>query len=165
MKKIFTLAISHLVAIISFANNGDGMMNITTLGHRSMRIEVDGKCFNSPDNFVSLPCLQPGYHSVRVTRNDRFDQYNNGPYGSSEIVFSNNVFVKPGFEVNIVVNPWGRTTIEERCIDPQYRQNDGYGSYDRDDYYRENRGGRWRHSDHFDHGRHRGWEHGDRDDD
>lgn len=134
MKKIFTLTIFSLAALLSFADDGrnDGKLSITNLSKQDVRIEVDGRLINDVNNVVAIPGLSAGYHTVKVYRNKRNGNRIFNVTGKQQLLYSSTVTIKPRTELQITINRNGQTSMNEvRMPAGRGRGNGGYGR-DRD---------------------------------
>ena len=135
MKKIFTLTVFSLVALLSFAddNRNDGKLSITNLGKQDIRVEVDGRLFDDVNNVVTIPELTAGYHTVKVYRNKQNGNRAYNVIGRKQLLYSSTVTIKPRTELQITLNRNGQASINEvRMNNGRGRGNGGYGRDDRD---------------------------------
>ena len=144
MKKIFTLAIFSLVSLFSFADDhhNDGKLSITNYSRQDIRVQVDGHYYNDRNNVVIIPSLSPGYHTVKVFRETRNRRDFFGRHRRNMLVYSERIFVKPRYEVEIVLDRYGRARVKEsRLRDPWDRDRDNRRR-DRDRDWDNNRNNR-----------------------
>ena len=146
MKTIFTLLLSTLFSLGSFAYDGT-RLTVTSISNKKMIVEVDGRRYNLDDHTVSLSNLRPGVHTVRVLRElKRRSGWSMG-IGSrrEEVIYSIKATLKYGYHFDILVNRFGKTMIDERRIDENddwYDDEDGYYENDQDqdrEYDRDDR--------------------------
>ncbi len=136
MKTIFTLLLSTIFSLSSFAYDGT-RLTVTSISNNKMIVEVDGRRYNLDDHTVSLSNLRPGVHNVRVIRElKRKSGWNMGT-GSrrEEVIYSIKATLKYGYHFDILVNRFGKTMIDERRIDENddwYNDDDGYYGNDQD---------------------------------
>ena len=152
MKKIFTLAIFSLVALFSFAedHHKDGKLSVTNYSRQDIRVQVDGHFFNDRNNVVIIPSLSPGYHTVKVFRESGNRRGYFGRHRGNTVIYSKRIYVKPRFEVEVIIDRYGRTQVKEsRLRDPWDRNQDrrGRNGDRRRDNDRDHRGGRG--NDHY----------------
>ncbi len=138
MKRIFTL-ISILVISLSLSaqtndasrRNGynQSKVTISTLTDRQVRILVDGNNYSNRGNKeeVVISNLRPGYHAIKV-----YQQKNNNSNGrrngsSMQLVYDANVYVRPQYHIDIVINRFGRAFVDERQMTGTYYD---YNEYD-----------------------------------
>ncbi len=136
MKKIFTLAIMALSSLIVFANHDDGRMSITNLGGRDTWLELDGKRYSDRDNPVLIRELASGNHTVKIYRENTpksvWDRVGMGR--KPEIIYSNTIYIKPRYHVDIVINRFGKVMVDEQSMtDRNYDDDKDGGDYRRDD--------------------------------
>ena len=134
MKTIFTLLLSTIFSIASFAYDGP-LLTVSTIGNQKVYVEVDGRRYNMrSDNTVSIRNIYPGTHTVRVLREVKNRGGWNIRLGNPrpQVIYAIKATLKDGYDFDIVVNRFGRVLIDERRIDP----NDDW--YDDDDDYYDN---------------------------
>jgi hypothetical protein len=137
MKKIFTLLLSSLFSLSLFAFDGS-RLNISTVGDMELRVEVDGQRFTMQDNTVTLRDLGEGYHQVKIfkeKRKGRGHGWGNGRRG--EVIYNNSVYLRRGYELDIIVSRYGKVFTDENRIerfdrddrnDDDDNWNNGYGN-------------------------------------
>lgn len=146
MKTIFTLALLT-ISYLSFAHPDDGKLSITNLGARSILVEVDGKRINSrvnaDDDFILVPALSTGLHSVKIyalatSRNDNNNRNDiNANRGKPVLIFQRNLNIRVQYHVDIVINRFGKVLYDElsmrdrNYVDVQRRDDGQYGRPDR----------------------------------
>jgi hypothetical protein len=152
MKRLFTLILSSLFALtsfaqygqtvtISFAGNGNGNGN----GNKTFEVVIDGRSYSNNNydnrnngngrngswdnnsNSITLNNLQVGQHSISVNR----VRNNDGKYGNmntnNRAAYSSTFTVKQGYDLNIFIKGNGEVGYVEK---PVY--NNGRRSDDRD---------------------------------
>lgn len=143
MKKIFTLIAFALTVFMAQAARNDGKLTITHLGYQDIVIEVDGRTYNTNENYVSIDNIAPGNHTVKL-----YALMGSGNGGgiqrtSRQLLYSGKVRIKPQYHVDIVVNRFGKALVDEMVMDNrydrEYADNNNRGN-DRGDGY--GRGGR-----------------------
>ncbi|MBL0304607.1 MAG: DUF4476 domain-containing protein [Chitinophagaceae bacterium] len=134
MKKIFTLFFASLFSLSLLAFEGSRLSISSLATSAEMKIEVDGRKFTMKNNSITLSYLAEGYHQVKIFREKKGKGF---AFGRNDVVvYSNSVFLKRGFHLDITVNRFGKVLIDERRID---RDDDWY--QDEDDYYDNGNGG------------------------
>lgn len=120
MKQFFTLLISSLVALSSFARPPQTILSVSSFSNTNLRITIDGYNynFNNDDDFV-LNNIQPGQHQIKIykTKNRGYG------YGSnnSTIIYQSNIFLRNNYHTDITINRFGKVFIDEAPI--------GFGGY------------------------------------
>jgi hypothetical protein len=149
MKRIFTLFTTLILTISLFAAaRPKAMLTIKSADQSDIRVVIDGRRFEPYANYMRIQDMQPGYHSIRVYRERNFGIFT--IFGSRyDVVFSNSMMIKPGTNVMISIDRFGRAQVLES-------RTRGRG-YDWDD-----RGWKNDHNYDFDNGRNYG-DYGDRD--
>lgn len=127
MKKISTLLLSSLFSLSMLAFDGS-RLSISSTGMASdLKIEVDGRKFSMKDNSIILSYMSEGRHDVKIYKEAKRSRDN---FGRRQIVYSNLVFLKRGYHLDITVNRFGKVLVDEIRID----QEDEW-SNDQDEYY------------------------------
>src|SRR6185503_17758883 len=136
MKTIFTLLLSSLFSLASFAYDGP-LLTVTSVGNQKVFVEVDGRRYNmKTDNTISVRNIYPGTHTVRVLREVKKKSGWNMRLGNprEEVIYAIKATLRDGYDFDILVNRFGKVFIDERRIDP----NDDWYTDD-DDYYDDDR--------------------------
>jgi hypothetical protein len=134
MKNFFTLFFASLFSLSLLAFEGSRLSISSLATSAEMKIEVDGRKFTMKNNSITLSYLAEGYHQVKIFREKKGKGF---AFGRNDvIVYSNSVFLKRGFHLDITVNRFGKVLLDERRID---RDDDWY--QDEDDYYDNGNGG------------------------
>ena len=130
MKTIFTLLLSSIFSIASFAYDGT-RLTVTSAGNSKMFVEVDGRRYDLDDHTVTISNIRPGVHTVRVLREVKKKKgWNIDIWSKKEdIIYSIKATLKNGYHFDIMVNRFGKVMIDERRID---QDDDWYD--DEDDY-------------------------------
>jgi Domain of unknown function (DUF4476) len=156
MKSIFTLLISTVISIASFANHDEGTLNNTR--------------YSDNDHEVVIENLKGGYQTVTVYKERTKRKKNgwifgngNGIFGNGyDVLYSSSVYVKPGYFTDVVINRFGKAMVDETPMDDYGRRgddrnDDGYGR-DRD----RGNGGRDKKCENKDRNRDRDYDNGGR---
>jgi len=139
MKNIFTLFLAF-ISLSAFAYDG-GKLTITLPSSKNVQVYIDGRFYGNNNNSIVLDNVQPGNHSVAIYKNSRNESANNGNYGRNQrdrkknvgdVVYSSNIYIRPNYHVDIMINRFGKALVDERAI-TNYRNND-------DDWYEDNQG-------------------------
>ena len=144
MKKISTLLLSSLFSLSLLAYDGSRLSISTISNTMNLKIEVDGRRLSMQDNSITLKNIGEGYHQVKIFRDrknghgNRLDDNNGNGFGNgfgfgfgrrSQIIYSNSIFLKRGFETEIIVSRSGKVFIDECLIDSY----DDFNDDDRND--------------------------------
>ncbi len=114
MKRIYTLLVSSFFSLSLLANDG-GRLSISTAGNTSdLKIEIDGQGFILENNRVILSNLAEGYHDVKIYRDVIKNIFG---FDKGDIMYSNAVYLKRGFEFAITINRFRTVMVDERHID------------------------------------------------
>lgn len=136
MKKIFTLIIGSLFSLSLLAFDGSRLSVSTVSNSEDYKVEVDGRKFSLRDNAITLSNLSEGYHQVKIFREGKKRNGNAFGFNRNVIIYTNKVYLKRGFHLDITINRFGKALVDERKID---RNDDWYD--DEDDYYYNNSSG------------------------
>ena len=113
MKKIFTFFTALCFSVILF---GQSKLSITNSGNADIRVMIDGKKYPAGNNVIMINNLQSG---------------------SYQLVYSNNLFVKQQYHVDISINRFGKAFVDEQLISSWNNDDDDWG-VDNDDQYYDN---------------------------
>jgi ABC-type Zn2+ transport system substrate-binding protein/surface adhesin len=133
MKTIFTLLSSLVLSAAVLAAPADrgtrqkSTLTIKSSDNADIRVVLDGRRFEPGYSSVMITGLESGYHTVKVYR-----QKNNGIFNivgkRYEMVYSTSLQVRPRTDVQINIDRFGRTSIQEQ----KSRGNRDHGRDDRD---------------------------------
>jgi len=131
MKKFFTLLFSSLFSLSLLAFDGT-RLSISAPGTGSeLKIEIDGRKFTMKNNSITVGYLGEGRHDVKIYKEAKRRR---SDFGRRQIVYSNTIFLKRGFHLDITVNRFGKVLVDECRIDindewyndeDEYFDNDG----------------------------------------
>jgi uncharacterized protein DUF4476 len=120
MKKLFTPFLFFIMALTAHAHSDDGIICITNLSPQRITIEVDGRRY-SDNNSITIGDLATGYHMVKIYGES---PRRNGFLQKPTIIYNKNVYVKPKFYIDIIVNRFGRALVDEQMMnDSWYNEN------------------------------------------
>jgi hypothetical protein len=136
MKKTFTFLTVLFLSSILFAQS---KLSISASGNADIRVMVDGVKYTSNGRDIVINNLRNGNHSVKIFRagNDRNRYYGNNRSNGYQLVYSNNLFVKPQYHVDIIINRFGKAFIDEQMISGggNNEDDDDWGVDNNDQYY------------------------------
>ena len=93
------------------------------------------------NNSITLRDLSEGHHSVKIFRERKRNGNGNGwgiiPGKRQNVVYSNSIYLKRGFHLDITVNRFGKVLVDERRMD----RNDDWYNEEEDEYDDGNNGG------------------------
>ena len=138
MKKTFTLLTALFFSAILFAQS---KLSISASGNADIRVMVDGIRYTSNGRDIVINNLRTGNHSVKIFRagNDRNRYNGNNRNNGYQLVYSNNLFVKPQYHVDITINRFGKAFVDEQMISSGYNdEEDEWGVDNNDQYYEGN---------------------------
>ena len=132
MKNIFTLLLLA-VSVFAFAYDG-GRLTITVPSSKNIQVYVDGRAYQENGNSIVLNNIQSGNHSITIYKNTRNSYGNNGTNGRNnqkdkknnrgDVLYSSNVYVRPSYHVDVMVNRFGKALVDERVINGSYSNDD-----------------------------------------
>lgn len=136
MKKTFTLLTALFFSAILLAQS---KLSISASGNADIRVMVDGIKYTSNGRDIVISNLKNGNHSVKVFRagNDRNRYNGNNRNNGYQLVYSNNLFVKPQYHVDITINRFGKAFVDEQMISGNYNDDDDDWGVDNNDQYYE----------------------------
>jgi hypothetical protein len=118
MKKLFTLLFFFIVALTAHAQRDEGIISVTNLSVQRITIEVDGRRYTDC-NTITFSDLAGGYHQVKI-----YGERQRGA-GMKPVIYDKNMYVRPGFNIDIVINRFGRTLVDEQMMNNSwYNGND-----------------------------------------
>ena len=143
MKNIFTLLLAT-VSVSAFAYDG-GKLTVTIPSSKNVQVYVDGRIYQgNNNNTIVLNNIQSGNHSITIYKNNRKNngygnngrdnRKNNNRYDQRDVLYNSNVYVRPSYHVDVMVNRFGKALVDERVINNNYENDDddwydgGYGS-------------------------------------
>lgn len=131
MKSIITLLFAGMIGTQSFAAFAPGKLNVSFSGNRDIQVVVDNNRYADYDNSVLISNLSAGYHSVQIYEG----KAKKGKWNPkrSDLLYSSSVYVRPAYQVNILINRYGQAQVTEQLI--------RYNNRDRDDRYGDDRWG------------------------
>ena len=134
MKKTFTLLTALFFSAILFAQS---KLSISASGNADIRVMVDGIRYTSNGRDIVINNLKNGNHTVKIFRagNDRNRNNSNNRSNGYQLVYSNNLFVKPQYHVDITINRFGKVFVDEQMISGGYNDDDDDWGVDNNDQY------------------------------
>jgi hypothetical protein len=139
MKTIFTLLLATIFTTSAFAID-EGRLTVTVSTPSDVQILIDNRNYRPDDNSVVLNNIRAGQHTIQVYRsrtNNRNNGNNRNRNNRNDVLYSSTIYVKPNYDVDIMINRFGKALVDERDI--RY-SNDGYGNYGNNDGYGSNNG-------------------------
>ncbi len=140
MKKTFTLFAALLLTVILYAHPNQSKISISSTGNITIRVMVDGNRYPAGNNAVMINNLDPGYHSIKVYQlvNNNAGLRNYPFSNNYRLVYNANVYVKPQYYVDIMINRFGKAFFDEQPIAAGY-----YGDDNDDDWDDNNSNNNW----------------------
>ncbi|MBK8520762.1 MAG: DUF4476 domain-containing protein [Chitinophagaceae bacterium] len=134
MKKTSTLLTALFFSAILFAQS---KLSISASGNADIRVMVDGIRYTSNGRDIVISNLKNGNHSVKIFRasNERNRYNGNNRSNGYQLVYSNNLFVKPQYHVDITINRFGKAFVDEQVISGGYNDDDDDWGVDNNDQY------------------------------
>jgi hypothetical protein len=120
MKKIFTLTTTLFLTISLFAFSPKSILSISSGSKLPVTITIDNRnCDESNSNEVIVKDINAGYHNIKV-----YSQKTKWYSKRTQLIYTGNVYIKPGFHVDITINRFGKAFIDERKINSSYYDDD-----------------------------------------
>lgn len=157
MKTIFTLLASLVLSISVFATDRpSGSLFVRSNNPGDMKVVLDGRTFESGENTLMIGTVSAGNHDVKIFRQRSFGNFN-GFVRKYELVYDDNLFVKPGRQVSITIDRFGSANIYEQKMrknkgkdwddndqgfDRKYKDGDRNGGYVSSNGYNDYRNSR-----------------------
>jgi hypothetical protein len=136
MKRFFTLLFSLILGISLFAADArpKSMLTVKSLDKGDIRVILDGRRFEPGVSTLVISGVDAGYHTIKVYR-EKSNGFINIFGHRYEMVYNTSLMVRPKTSMNITIDCFGRTSIDETRI----RGNDyGWGrDNDRDRHGRD----------------------------
>lgn len=135
MKTIFTLLLATVFSASAFAYN-EGKISITVPSSNNLQLQIDGRNYSLSDNSFVLGNVSPGSHSIRIYRSGKRGG-NRDRNRNADVLYAGNVYVKPSYHVDLVLNRFGKALVDERSLSDR----NGVWFDDDDDYNHGNSNG------------------------
>src|SRR5687767_7689604 len=117
MKTIFTLLLASLFTTSAFAAD-DGRLTITISTQTDVQVVIDNRTYrlDDNDNTLVLNNVRPGQHTIQVyhNRGNRNNGNSRNRNNRKDILYSSTVNVRPNYDVDIMINRFGRALVDER---------------------------------------------------
>ena len=132
MRKISILFFS----VLCLASSGYAFTNRVTISSHydnALSVVIDGRSYeiNNINPEIILNNLRPGNSFVKVYLQGRYGRgERRGSYRNLRLLYNGNIIVKEGYDVDMVINRFGKAFIDEQPIN---RMNDLDGRNGRDD--------------------------------
>jgi hypothetical protein len=154
MKTIFSLLLATIFTSSAFAYD-ESRLTITVSATSDVQVMIDNRSYRLDDNSLVLNNIQSGRHTIQVYRkngnNGRGYGNNKSRNNRNEVLYSSTIYVKPNYDVDIMINRFGKALVDERDLryandgawknnDRPYDRNDnngGYGNYPSDRNYHQ----------------------------
>jgi hypothetical protein len=140
MKTIFTLLIATIFTTSAFALD-ESRLTITLSTPTDVQVVIDNRSYSLNENSLVLNNVRAGQHTIQVYRgrtNNRNNGNNRNRNNRNNVLYSSTIYVKPNYDVDIMINRFGKALVDERNI--RY-SNDGYGNYGNNNSGYGNNGG------------------------
>lgn len=127
MKTVFTLLLATLFTTSAFAFD-EGRLTITVSTPSNVQVVIDDRTYKLDDNSLVLNNVRAGQHTIRVYRgraNNRGNGNSRNRNNRNNILFSSTIYVKPNYDVDVMINRFGKVLVDER--DLRY-SNDGWNN-------------------------------------
>lgn len=127
MKAIFTLLLATFFTTAFAAN--EGKLTISIASGKNVSVYVDGRLQRVYDNEITVNSIRPGNHSIQVYRNTNSNtnvnnRRNQNADRRGQLLHTSNVYVRPSYHVDVVINRFGKAMVDERSLSGA---NNGWG--------------------------------------
>jgi hypothetical protein len=122
MKAFFTLLLATIFGTTAFAYD-EGKLTVTFAAQNNVQVVIDGRTYQQQDNSIVINNIPAGQHSIRIYKARR-----GGRNNRNEVLYSANVYVKPSYHVDVMVNRFGKALVDEQSIHNRREDNDWYGN-------------------------------------
>jgi hypothetical protein len=130
MKSIITFLAFIFLSVCVFANYPKSRLVVTNLENTTLHIVIDGRHYNGVGISLALDDLSAGYHLIKVYQVRRVW------FKSDRLLYASKVFLKPNYQVNVLINRSGQLSVVEQQMGKYGRGDDrGYGRNDDNDRY------------------------------
>jgi hypothetical protein len=144
MKTIFTLLLASLFTTSAFAAD-DGRLTITISTQTDVQVVIDKQTYrlDDNDNTLVLNNVRPGQHTIQVyyNRGNRNNGNSQNRNNRKDILYSSTVNVRPNYDVDIMINRFGKALVDERDLrysnDSRGYGNGGNGNYGNNNDYNQ----------------------------
>ncbi|MFT3910227.1 MAG: DUF4476 domain-containing protein [Ferruginibacter sp.] len=133
MKKFSTLITALILSFSVFAFSPQSMLSVSSNTKYPVSVSIDNRnCADKNSDDIVMKDVNAGYHSIKVYRDkmpyDKRSQFNS----KKQLIYSGNVYVRPGFHVDVTINRFGKAFIDEKKINASYDDdsNDWNDHYD-----------------------------------
>lgn len=119
MKKIFTLFFFFLFSIATHSY-AQSRLSVTSMQNTKMRVQVDGRKYNTDNNSFTISSIRDGQHSVKVYQlvNSRTRSNNrNGYVYNYVLVYNAQLNLRAGFHTDISINRFGKSFVDQQQIE------------------------------------------------
>lgn len=125
------------VVLFSKAFASEGTNLTLTLFSSNVLVQIDNRSYPVSENVVMINNIQPGQHFIRIYKSKGYRNVSGTNKG--QLVYSANIYVRPAYSVDVMVNRYGKALIDERpssTVD-DWANNQGYqnGGYNNNGYY------------------------------
>lgn len=128
MRKIlFTL--SFFVTLCAFAAPPrGGKLTIYSHDKSTIRITIDGRRYPLEYNMLVLNDVEPGNHTIKITEVQTSGY--SVPTNREKVLYNGSVYIRTNYHVDIVINRFGKTLIDEQDITSSSYNEDVYDNED-----------------------------------
>ena len=119
--------------------NYQGKLSVSTTTNDPVKVLVDGNNYNTRENDddMTINDIRAGYHAVKVYRQKKYRKNNGWKNNRNmQLIYEGNIYVKPQFHVDVVINRFGKAFIDERQMNAAYyddNDDNGHGGWSNND--------------------------------
>jgi hypothetical protein len=126
MKTIFILLMITTFSLSAFAYD-EGKLTVTVASQSNIQVVIDGRSYNVYENTIVLNNIRSGNHNIKIYR-----ARNSSRGNRAELLYSANIYIKPSYDVDVMINRFGKALVDEQYIrsrgpegDNRYEDNNG----------------------------------------
>ncbi|UEG51269.1 DUF4476 domain-containing protein [Ferruginibacter lapsinanis] len=135
MKKTFTLLVTLLLSVAMYAYPKQSTITVSTTGNNTIMVVINGAKYKANNNYVTIDNLPEGYHSIKIYQ-QRSGRRMNLPNSNLQLIYNNSIYIKPRYDVDIIVSRFGKVFIDEQLNTGN--NNDDWNNYDNNWNYQDN---------------------------
>ncbi|MEO6405242.1 MAG: DUF4476 domain-containing protein [Ferruginibacter sp.] len=141
MKKFSTILSAVFLSVALFASAPlQSRLSISTTGINNFRIMLDGSFINSPqsaDGEIMINNIRAGNHNLKIYGpangydNRGYDnrRNNNRRTQQLQLLYDGNIYVKPQYDVDVIINRFGKAFVDEQRLDDNVYGNGNNGNW------------------------------------
>jgi hypothetical protein len=145
MKSIFTLLVSSIFSLSSFAFRG-AQISISSISNEKVVADVNGRLYYMDDKGISVQDLQSGFYTIKIyteKKKNNGNKHRDNASKGNDLIYNNRVYLRDGQLFDMRVNRNGNVEVRENLNDRigrRYNEDDDFdNNRSRNRDYRDNR--------------------------